>query len=723
MIADFEAIVRAMSGPATASRATASGATASGPLPLIETRPWLTEPDREPLAALTAALIVTAAGAGHPDHDLATAVLDHPSPTVEPEVGRFYREAGTRIRREIERAGREDASLDRTMRAAATALRAPALERDDVAEALWSVFCPEATGIRGFEPSREAALRADRTVTLVSLATDPIRNPAGEVLFTANVLLTLPAASVAIEDLPYPEAIRDALVRAADEPQRHWFDHPVQIGVAPEANEILYGLRGLDAAVAFEHGRGSDGRVTCLLSLSVTHDGLGTIARDYVEAELRRDGGLRHLDVLAVTEADARCLVDEVLAPAIGRERPDPDADDAMRAVFGVDGDYGRHYSFLKAIAGLWHVLVDPAVRATFKIDLDQVFPQDVLVAETGQSAFEHLASARWGARGLDATGREVELGMVAGALVNQRDIGRGLHTPDVAYPPPPTAPEAFIFPSALPQALSTRAEMMERYLAPPRDGVALALERVHVTGGTNGIRVDALRRWRPFCPTFIGRAEDQAYLLSVLGSHGPRPAYVHEPGLVMRHDKEAFAGEAIAAAHVGKLIGDDVRILQFSASARAVGSGGGSAIPGDPLASSADLTSIKRLLDPFTGAFVSRLPVTVALLRFAFRGLGMFRDGSTADGRTHALVGARRLAATLALTGDAAAVRAALDRERAGWMRYYDALDVLERGIAEGDPSALRARDRARAIVERCRIRAGPPGEAGGERRREVRP
>jgi hypothetical protein len=175
-----------------------------------------------------------------------------------------------------------------------------------------------------------------------------------------------------------------------------------------------------------------------------------------------------------------------------------------------------------------------------------------------------------------------------------------------------------------------------------------------------------------------------------------------------MRHDKEAFAGEAIAAAHVGKLIGDDVRILQFSACARAI-------VP--------DLGSLKRLLDPFTGAFVSRLPVTVALLRFAFRGLGMFRDGATADARVHARVGARRLAATVALTGDVAALRAALERERAGWARYYDALDVLERGIAARDPVALRARRRASAILEDCRVHPGPRDEPGRERRREVGP
>ncbi len=91
-----------------------------------------------------------------------------------------------------------------------------------------------------------------------------------------------------------------------------------------------------------------------------------------------------------------------------------------------MDGAYGRHYTFLKAVTALWQVLVDPDVRGTFKIDLDQVFPQAELVAETGASAFEHLETPLWGALGVDPDGRELELGMIAGALVNERDIGRG---------------------------------------------------------------------------------------------------------------------------------------------------------------------------------------------------------------------------------------------------------------------------------------------------------
>ncbi len=55
--------------------------------------------------------------------------------------------------------------------------------------------------------------------------------------------------------------------------------------------------------------------------MSVTHDGLGAVARPYVEAELARAGGLRHLDVVVVTEDDARRLVDEVIVPALALGR------------------------------------------------------------------------------------------------------------------------------------------------------------------------------------------------------------------------------------------------------------------------------------------------------------------------------------------------------------------------------------------------------------------
>ena len=292
---------------------------------------------------------------------------------------------------------------------------------------------------------------------------------------------------------------------------------------------------------------------------------------------------------------------------------------------------------------------------------------------------------------------------MIAGALVNERDIERGLFTSDVPYPDRPPVADELVFFSRLPQALSSAAEMMERHDSGERDGVATCLERIHVTGGTNGVLVDALRRHRPFTPAFIGRAEDQAYILSVLGRPGRRLAYVHAAGLLMRHDKEAFAGEAIAAAQVGTLVGDYVRILEFSAYA--------DAIAGDGTDGPLDLAGIRQLLDPFTGCFVSRLPVTVTMLRFALRLVRFFAEGEAASAHAFAIVGSRRIGDALDRTGNASRLRDLVRRERRGWDVYFDALDALEAGIRVGDPRALALGRRGREIVASCRVRGDAPG------------
>ena len=733
----FETLLRLMLGPRVEGTA----------LPILDPDPWLGSVDGDVAspetgtAALTAAFLVALRGRAHASFERAMRLLDDPPLEAPAVLAAFYRRGLALVREEIEGVAATDADMAARLASVAERLvprvgvdgvgASAALDEAAASEALWSVLFPEGVGIRGHEVEREAALRAARTVTISSLNPAPIVDPTRELLLTSNVLLTVPSPSQPVETLPYPADLLRDLARAAAAPQAHWYDHPIQIGVDAAGNELLYGLRGLDEAIDFERGRTpTTGRVTCILSVSVTHPGLQAVARPYLEAELAASDPLRHLDVLVFTEDDTERLVDEVLVPAAERFLAAESAPKSvsasgaelvsasgqsgarLREVFGVDGAYGRHYSFLKAIAALWQVLIDPGVRGTFKIDLDQVFPQETLVAETGRTALEHLGTPLWGAHGLDASGPEVELGMIAGALVNERHIGRGLFTPDVDYPSRPLAPDQYVFFSGLPQALSTRAEMMERYDTPERDGTGVCLERIHVTGGTNGILVDALRRHRPFTPSFIGRAEDQAYLLSVLGGPGegmagasvPRLAYAHAAGLIMRHDKEAFAGEAIAAAEAGKLVGDDVRILHFSAYARAIAGMSGTTAARE--AAAPDLTDVKSILDPFTGCFVSRLPVTVVMLRFALRVARAFQDRRTSLGMEMAEIGARRIDEALTFTvGDG--FRAALARERAAWHLYYDALDALEAALWAGDPVALELRDRAREIVAATRVDA----------------
>jgi hypothetical protein len=387
-----------------------------------------------------------------------------------------------------------------------------------VRRALWLAFCPEAADVDGEWAESVERVRDARRLGDIELAGEPITP--GCILLTSNVLLTTPAS---IEGLPQDEA--DASLAAQREEPSGRFDHPIPLDTHRAAHEAVHGLKALDEAAAFEQARGVlTGPVPVVLSASATHAALESVSARHVGRIL---GGLplEHLDVHVFDEAAASALIDRALVPAL--ERLGRSAA-AVRRVFGVSGPYGRHYTFLKAIGAVWIVLLDARVRAVFKIDLDQVFPQERLVAESGGSAFELMATDVWGGGAADVDGVPVSIDSIAGALVNEADIAAGLHVPDVPDPGPPLYPENMVFYSALPQAVSTEAEMTNGGDAVPR-------QRIHVTGGTIGITVSGLRRARPFSPSFWGRAEDQVFALSTW-EEPDRPVSLHVPGPRHQH-------------------------------------------------------------------------------------------------------------------------------------------------------------------------------------------
>lgn len=644
---------------------------------------------------LNAAFLVLLSGSAHPLYNDAFQYMEdlgsHPS--WERTV-RFYKEGIRLIETEISAKCYGSEDFEKELNGLYAWVQDGG--RGDAVEHMRKVFFPEGVSLNEDRSAEIGKLRAKRRVAVTRLNPSPVTSPATEVLFSSNILITVPPASKGIAGLAVRASLKEMLEEAVKEDQLYWYDHPVPVGVPAENNEVLYGLEGLDRAVGFEKERGTIGReerAVCVLSVSVTHKGLQGIVKEYLEDELKKEKDIRHLDVYVFTEADTLKIIEDLLMPAaseyFGTKEHGP-----LYEVIGVDGEYGRHYSFLKAVSAFWQVLVDPGIKGTFKIDLDQVFPQEELAAQSGASAFEHLKTPLWGAEGIDSSGNDVELGMIAGALVNQKDIANGLFTPDVRFPDGGITADELVFFSRLPQALSTEAEMMTRYAGDEYDGEKSCIQRIHVTGGTNGITVDALRKHRPFTPTFIGRAEDQAYILSVLFKGDHKLRYVHKDGLIMRHDKEAFAAEAIKAAATGKLIGDYIRTLMFSYYAEAL------PWPVD---------EIKDAIDPFTGCFVSKIPLTVVYLRFSLKLALVLDQGSrekNCEGLELGLSGIRRLHETIRkLSADPNPLIAQFKKEKDGWDLFYDILDKLEAGIKEGDPFALELREKAKAIIDNCRI------------------
>ncbi|GAX60883.1 trehalose-6-phosphatase [Candidatus Scalindua japonica] len=572
---------------------------------------------------------------------------------------------------------------------------------ETIQEEIWKLFHPEASEILGNKESQADALRNERKIEITDLNSRPVGNVPQEVIFTANALLTVPPVGKGLKDLSIKPGLWNALQEVVQEDQLFWYDHPVQIGVGPDRNEILYGLHHLSESLLFEKKLGNAAEkdeLTVILSASVTHEGLQGIVKEYIEYELEKGGDLPGLKVYLFTEAETAGLIHEILVPAVNRYFNDiKDPSSLLREVVGVNGKYGRHYSFLKAITAFWQVFEDPDKKATFKIDLDQVFPQEKLLEETEKSAFQHMMSPLWGAEGVDTQGNTVYLGMMAGALVNEKDISASLFTPDVTYPSPPFRGEDTVFCSRVPQALSTLSEMMTRYKKGGIDGDNWCISRIHVTGGTNGILIHALRKYRPFTPVFIGRAEDQAYILSALFPEVKTPAlrYFHNDGLFMRHDKHAFAGEAIKAAAIGKIVGDYERILYFSKYAGII---------------SPDVDAVKSVINPFTGSFVSPLSQNLAYLRLALKAAGFFATKDEEDkykGAALVETGTRRLHSCIqdVSKGGVNGLKERYEREKEAWALYYDILDEIESALKKGDQFAIELRERAKKLIRDARV------------------
>ncbi len=501
---------------------------------------------------------------------------------------------------------------------------------------LWENFCPAAK-IAQENPEFLAKLLSDkRQLKNLKKAKLQLTQPESELLLSSNILIS-PPIDAKSKNIP-PQYLREALNFARKE-QNYWYDHPISIDASIEENEILYGLQKLDEAIDFEKNRGiikPHAKISMILSISVTHIGMEELAERYVADLINENLRIKNLNLYLFNEIRCREIISTIC----------PNQEKAY-SVFGVNGSYGRHFSFLKAMLAIWNKAINSKIKFTFKIDLDQVFDQDFLVNQTGKTAMQLLCNPYWGGLATDSNGKIVDLGMIAGGLINQSDASKGDFIPDVKRP---NAQEILsdvsskrIFCSQWPQSISTEAEI---------GCLRNDFQRVHVTGGTTGICLDSLIKWRPFTPTFISRAEDQAFALSAF-KENTYLCHLHAPGLIMRHDKNSFAGRAIANATNSKAIGDIERILLFSNYANIL---------------SVERSKVSEHVWPFTSSFINENPEILAGLIFALDGASIGAD--------YVVEGSKRLLSTMQFCR--AEIKTQLDCEIEGWKLYYDNLAKL---------------------------------------------
>ena len=234
----------------------------------------------------------------------------------------------------------------------------------------------------------------------------------------------------------------------------------------------------------------------------------------------------------------------------------------------------------------------------------------------------------------------------------------------------------------------------MTRYITNTLDGKKTCIQRIHVTGGTNGILIDSLRRCRPFTPSFIGRAEDQAYILPMIANPYTTLGYAHKDGLIMRHDKEVSTQEGSQSAYLNKIIGDYIRLLYFSAYAKVL---------------TKDVAALKDAIDPFTGCFISKIPASVTYLRFGLKAASFFSSGQDNHGLEFIKIGSKRITNALNfLHGKNSLLKQHYEKERLGWNLFYDTLSAVENGLNNNDGFALELRKKAKRIIHQCHVKSG---------------
>jgi hypothetical protein len=161
-----------------------------------------------------------------------------------------------------------------------------------------------------------------------------------------------------------------------------------------------------------------------------------------------------------------------------------------------------------------------------------------------------------------------------------------------------------------------------------------------------------------------------------------------------MRHDKEAIADEETkAAAHIGKLVGDFERVILFSHYARELPWGE---------------ENIKGLVDPFTGSFISHLPINLAYLRLALKAATFFATGNEEYGYKGLELldlGSKRLSATIDIVSKERGLKEIIEREKKAWDLYYDILDKMEENLNKEDPFATELMEKAKIIVKHTMI------------------
>ena len=133
---------------------------------------------------------------------------------------------------------------------------------------------------------------------------------------------------------------------------------------------------------------------------------------------------------------------------------------------------------------------------------------------------------------------------------------------------------------------------------------------------------------------------------------------------------------------------GDYIRLLFFSEYARVL---------------SGNVEHLKEILNPFTGCFISKIPITVVMIRQTMKAAEFFENDETHQARKFLFQNATRLDHAMDfIKGENSKLQEQVEKERKGWERFYEILDKVE-AMTELEHKSLR--EKAGKVVKESRI------------------
>ena len=92
--------------------------------------------------------------------------------------------------------------------------------------------------------------------------------------------------------------------------------------------------------------------------------------------------------------------------------------------------------------------------------------------------------------------------------------------------------------------------------------------------------------------------------------------------------------------------------------------------------------------------------------LRFTLKAASLFAVGKEEQGLEFLQNGSRRLhRAMQELAREPNRLVGQFRKERGGWNLFYDILDMAEKGMARDDSMALDLQEKARSVMEACKV------------------